>query len=387
MYSVVIYSPDRHITYDPEIADRDGIGGGLTARLRLAFGLAERGCRTTVVANVGNREVRGGVEFIPLDEARDLIGDVVVFNSTGDNFNFSPALKLNIQAKLRMVWVNNVVRPLGLDHLKWDGIVTPSNFVRQLAIDGWGIPRGKLYVIHNGVPHYPPPELFPMELRNPFRLIYTSHPSKGLSAALQLLRLLRSHDKRFELLIFGGHKLWGQENEPFDPPEGVEWHGLVGQERLARELRKASFAIHLQDFQEPFGISLAEAMSAGCIVIASRVGAFPELVRNGHDGILLEGIHDHPETLARAAELIKGYADNCEPGVSIRKNAAAAPLRWPVISQAWMEVWNRLLSGENDSIGVIGNCRECSGRLTAYSDGCRCGECGMYLRDSSGCRE
>ena len=62
--------------------------------------------------------------------------------------------------------------------------------------------------------------------------------------------------------------------------------------------------IHLQAAEEAFGIALAEAMAAGCIVLASRVGAYPELIRNGYDGFLIDGNHSSSETLANAARLI-----------------------------------------------------------------------------------
>ena len=51
-------------------------------------------------------------------------------------------------------------------------------------------------------------------------------------------------------------------------------------------------------FAEPFGRVAAEALVAGRPVVASRIGAIPEVVRDGRDGLLVEP--DDPEALADA---------------------------------------------------------------------------------------
>jgi glycosyltransferase involved in cell wall biosynthesis len=89
------------------------------------------------------------------------------------------------------------------------------------------------------------------------------------------------------LHVYGGSKLWGEEDAPFLLEPGVVDHGMVGQKDLARALMGMGFSIHLQTRQEPFGLSVIESMRRGCIVIASSVGAYPEIITHAFNGFLI----------------------------------------------------------------------------------------------------
>jgi glycosyltransferase involved in cell wall biosynthesis len=221
-------------------------------------------------------------------------------------------------------------------------------------------------------------------------MVYTGHPVKGLDAAMELLRLLRREDQRFTLHVYGGRRLWGQADESTESlPEGVVWHGLVGQDALADGLRAAGFSINLQGLADGFGIAMAEAMGAGCLVVASAIGAYPELIRHGYDGFLVAGPHDAPETLRRAARLILDLTAAPDLAAAIRRNAEASPLPWSVVARAWMGQWRRALGNTLANTGgrVWGppwSCPECGGGLYPLADGYHCGACGWFSRSLGG---
>ncbi|MGC3996173.1 MAG: glycosyltransferase [Anaeromyxobacter sp.] len=56
-------------------------------------------------------------------------------------------------------------------------------------------------------------------------------------------------------------------------------------------------------WEEPFGLVMLEALLAGCPVIATPLGAAPELVEDGVDGFLVDGVRDMARALRRAGAL------------------------------------------------------------------------------------
>jgi glycosyltransferase involved in cell wall biosynthesis len=383
---VTIYSPDRHVSYDGATTDKVGVGGGITARIRIARSLAEQGHDVSVVANTPKDKTFDGVHYVPLDASKRIDADVLVINSSGGALDLSPLLDLDVDAKLRAVWVQGIDPPKALDAVGMDYLYAPSNFIRTLARDSWGVAQEKIYVTHNGVTRREPGRKRKPPARDLHRLIYNSHPSKGLAAAIEVVRLLRKEDPRFELHVYGGTQLWGQADKPPADEPGVVYHGLIGQEELAEEMERAGFSMNLQARLEPFALAPAEAMAAGCIVVASPVGGYPELIRHGYNGFLVPRDHNAADTQQRAARLIADVARRDDFASFIRRNATPWPHDWDTLARAWVGHWDWALGGAgkpSESAWSVGfqPCGECGGEFLALADGYHCESCGYHTRD------
>lgn len=387
VYSVALYCPDRHLSYDARTPDRVGVGGGLTARIRLCHALARLGHAVTLVGNCPREEVVDGVHYVPLSRCRSLRADVLVLNSSGGALDLRPVLDIAREAHLTLVWVQGLQAPAGLTEVRFDFVYAPSNFIRGVVQREWSVRPEKTFVVYNGIPRSAGRPLLPWPrvARDPHRLIYTSHPSKGLAAAIGVLRCLRREDPRFELHVFGGARLWGQAEEPPRPEPGLVYHGLVGQRQLAGALEEASVSLHLQARPEPFGISLAEARRAGCIVLASPVGAFPELIEHGRNGFLIPGDHLAENTWQQAAGLILALLDNPAHAQYVRGNARAIVWDWETIARVWTGHWDWLLakrhaSARSGATSFTCTCPVCGAPMLALSDGYHCTGCGRYTQ-------
>jgi glycosyltransferase involved in cell wall biosynthesis len=135
------------------------------------------------------------------------------------------------------------------------------------------------------------------------------YPRKRLDVLLRAAALLRGTIPELEIRIVGN----GPESKRLrriglelrlEPV--LRWLGDVSLAGLAAEYRRAQ-VFCLPSVQEGFGIVFLEAMAAGKPIVAARVAAIPEVVRNG---ILVEP--GSPEALAEAMVRLYRSPDLCD---------------------------------------------------------------------------
>lgn len=118
------------------------------------------------------------------------------------------------------------------------------------------------------------------------------HPDKGTAEAIAVAR-----DAGLPLVIAGVVHDRGYFQREVEPDLGsdVTYVGSVGPQRRSQLLGGAIALLHLITFEEPFGLSVAEAMTAGTAVIAHPRGSMPELIQPGVTGFL---VSDHGAAVA-----------------------------------------------------------------------------------------
>ncbi len=379
---VVLYCPDRHLTYDGRTPDVQGVGGGVTARVRMARALARLGHHVTQVVNCPRCETIDGVDYRPLEDAGRLQADVAVFNTSGGALDLTPGLDLDLAARLRIVWLHGTHPPGGLDRLQYDALYSVSNFLARIVIREWGIPASRLHVTYSG---YEPAHFSAAQadtpVRDPFQLIYFSHPSKGLETSLAVLSELREREPRFHLEVVGGARLWGGAEAAPVRAEGVHDHSLLGQHALTPLLLRSTYAMQLQDREEPYGLTVIEAMRAGLVVIASPVGALPELIADGVNGVIVHGDHRQPSVRRAAADaILKLHANPEARSALVRRGSAAAP-DTETLARAWVQDWQARL-GEAEPVRVT--CSNCGMIAHRLADGDHCTACGLFTPPAFG---
>ena len=67
----------------------------------------------------------------------------------------------------------------------------------------------------------------------------------------------------------------------------------------------AAALLHLINFDEPFGLSMVEAMACGTPVIATRRGSVPEIVRDGVNGFVVENVVEAVAAVGRLDEVAR----------------------------------------------------------------------------------
>ncbi|OKH56227.1 group 1 glycosyl transferase [Calothrix sp. HK-06] len=85
---------------------------------------------------------------------------------------------------------------------------------------------------------------------------------------------------------------WREQVLPHIGKDGIEYVGAVNDAQKNQLLGQAAAMIVPIEWEEPFGIVFAEALACGTPVISSPRGALPEIVRNGVDGYLINGVEE-----------------------------------------------------------------------------------------------
>jgi glycosyltransferase involved in cell wall biosynthesis len=303
-------------------------------------------------------------------------------NTSGGALDLSPVKNLTVQARLRILLVSGISRPQGLEDLGVDWVYPKSNFLRRVVTQSWGVQGMRIFVSYNGfeAEAYSRAEAC-HPIRDPFRITHISHPTKGIETSMDVVQRLRSVDSRYHLWVFGGTDLWGQAKSalPFGP--GISAFGTIGQDELALQLMRCSYSLCLHSIPEGFGNAIIESQRAGCVVVASDVGAQPELIRDGRDGLVVCGDHRDDAVRAQAAEAILDVDGRTEAGESIRAHAIRAPLDTLTVARAWLDHWSIAVGAPPLAHRRRGSpCRECGGESVRLVDGVHCMDCGCFSR-------
>lgn len=127
------------------------------------------------------------------------------------------------------------------------------------------------------------------------------HPDKATADAIEIARRAGR-----PLLICGpvhDADYFRLRVQPFVDGVSVRYLGNVGPAERAAVLGGAVALLHPLGFDEPFGLSVVEAMACGTPVIAYPRGALPETVSPGVTGFLVDGVDAAVAAVTPAAQL------------------------------------------------------------------------------------
>ncbi len=158
------------------------------------------------------------------------------------------------------------------------------------------------------------------------------HPEKGVHECIQIAR-----ETKRKLIISGiiqDQEYFNNKVEPFINGRDIVYVGNSASSERNRILGNACALLHPISFDEPFGMSVAEAMMCGTPVIAYNRGSMPEIVLHGKTGFLVNSI----EGAVNAVYQIKNInRKNC------REWAASAFSRDKMV-EGYLEVYRRILN-------------------------------------------
>jgi glycosyltransferase involved in cell wall biosynthesis len=143
-----------------------------------------------------------------------------------------------------------------------------------------------------------------------FLWLSQDRPKKGLHIVLRAWSEFSRQHKNVELAVIGA--------EPRGAMERVTWFGRIPHDQVAPYVQMADIYLFPTLWPEGFGLSVAEALSAGLLTIASDIGPMAEVLDGGRYGHLVKEPHVVDNwTAAMETELARfvarGFTNPFEP--------------------------------------------------------------------------
>ncbi len=138
---------------------------------------------------------------------------------------------------------------------------------------------------------------FPFDQKGAEELLFFGriHHDKGAAEAIEVARRT---DRRLKMAgIIQDRDYYDERIAPSLDPLSVRYLGPLGGQARVEALGSARALLHLVNFDEPFGLSVVEALACGTPVIASNRGAMPEVIKHGVTGFLVENVDEAVEAI------------------------------------------------------------------------------------------
>lgn len=194
--------------------------------------------------------------------------------------------------RVRKTWADQV-----------DAYIVATGFSRAKMIQA-GLPAKRIFVKPNfshdliGNAHLPGSHVL---------TIGRLSPDKGVATVLQAWETLE--DVPLKITGDGEMRATVEQFVEFHP--GIKYLGFVDRKEMPELMQNARFLVFASKMYEVFPMVIAEAYASGIPVIASRLGAMAELIRDGETGLLfnpsdandlaakVRWLWNHPEEAAR----------------------------------------------------------------------------------------
>ena len=161
------------------------------------------------------------------------------------------------------------------------------------------------------------------------------HHEKGTRECIEIAR--KTGMKLIIAGIIQDEDYFRHEVEPFLDNNHITYVGSAGPKKRDDLLGQAYALLHPINFDEPFGLSVVEAMACGTPVLAVNRGSMPEVVNHGHTGFLVADADEMAQVIPRVREIDRR---DCRRWVEKRFTVER-------MVDDYIHVYEKILAGEN----------------------------------------
>lgn len=195
-------------------------------------------------------------------------------------------------SKRNLLWLHDTWDDPESQHLKdkksldrFEKLIFVSHYQQSTYNLGLGVPYDKGIVLQNAI--------VPIEQhekpQGTINIIYHTTPHRGLELLIPVCEFLAKQNLDFHLDVYSSFNIygWPARDEPYlalferiKNHPNMTYHGFQSNSVIREALKKAHIYAYPSIWPETSGISVIEAMSAGCNVICPTLAALPETCAN-----------------------------------------------------------------------------------------------------------
>lgn len=344
--------------WTPRTARETGIGGSETAVIEIGKELVARGHKVRVYTDCGvdGEGIYDGVEYYETSKLAVAKGcDVLVAWRNAQHLEAMPA-------ELKLLWVHDIYAMTATNALllKADRVLGLSKWHCDFLRDYHNLAAEHVVQTRNGIDL----KRFDQVVeRDPFKVVYSSSPDRGLQALLQMWPTIKERVPQASLHIFYGFENWkksaaAQNNDgqlrviamlertiAELAPLGVVMRARVNQMELAREFLSAGALLYPTWFSETNFITGYESQAAGLRIVTSPIAAVTENI--GDRGVLIEGDWLSPDYQARFTEAAVDALTRPDDGDRAASQAYAREhFPWAALAAEWESMMLELIDAK-----------------------------------------
>ena len=260
----------------------------------------------------------------------------------------------------RIYWLHDLAEDPEVQHLR--DPKSRKRFKKLVFVSHWQfsnyhkilkVPYSESIVIRNAID---PILSHQKSMDYPIRIIYHTTPHRGLDILISVYKeLSKKWGNKLHLDVYSSFKIygWDHRDEPFEQifhqceeHPYITYHGCVSNDKIRKALQKAHIFAYPSTWQETSSLAVIEAMSAGCCIVCSSLGALPETTSNF---AVMYPFHEKKERHANIffnvldLSIKKIWEDNVQKMLSFQKQYTDTFYSWNIRIKEWEILLRSLL--------------------------------------------
>lgn len=228
-----------------------------------------------------------------------------------------------------------------------DVIFSLSEFSKKDISESYLIPKSKIRVTYAGVDDSFFLSKNKKESKNQLSLIFVGrlngpHGQKGVDILLKAIPLIiKEHNIMLNIIGTGSRaNEYKKLAKDLKVDNYVKFLGFVEHKKLPEYYANADLFV-FPSRRESFGLVLVEAMAAGLPVVSTRVGAIPEVVKDGETGILVPP--NNPQKFAEAVNFLLDHPDKMQIMGMKGKERVKEYFTWDKVAKRVLKYYEEIL--------------------------------------------